>query len=262
MAARRYSRRVRASSSDGCATSVLVFVGGLGALVVVGAVIWSAMSLGTMLDGIDRLWQLSPLLVIGAAIIAAGCVGVIAWAGTHLYLADQAERIARQQAQAAEAARIWQMQMAAAEAARQAQLAAAEAARQAHIARLKTLHGLLSLTPTEFEFAVGQMLAAHGFRDVKHTGGGGDLNADLTCIAPDGRRTVVQCKLYAPHRLIDSPTIQTFIGMVTVHHRAGLGIFVTTSGYTQPAMTLAQQHAAYLQLIDGPQVAEMMQRVS
>jgi hypothetical protein len=146
MPARKYRRG--ASSTDGCMTSVLVFVSGLVVLAVVSAVIWFALSLGTVLDGIDFLWQLSLSLVTGAAIIAAGCVGVIAWAGTHLYLAYQAERTVRQQAQAAEAARIWQMQMAATEAARQAQLAAAEAA-IAHLNEAEegaTKHGLQART--------------------------------------------------------------------------------------------------------------------
>jgi restriction endonuclease Mrr len=227
-------------------------MGGVIGLTLLCAVISFALSVTqTMLDGIDRLWQLSPLLVIGGSIVAAACVCVIVWAGMSIYFANRTQRTARQQAQAAEAERLRLMQ-----------IAAAEAARQAYLARLRTLNGLVSLTPTEFEQAVGQMLTVYGYRNVQRTGGAGDLAADLTCIAPDGRSTVVQCKRYSADKLIDSPTIQTFIGMVTVHHRAGLGIFVTTSGYTQPAMKLAQQHSAYLQLIDGPQVADMMRRVS
>ena len=54
---------------------------------------------------------------------------------------------------------------------------------------------------------------------------------------------VVQCKRYAPDNLVGSPVIQSFIGMVKIHHKADLGIFVTTSGYTLPAMNLAKEHA-------------------
>jgi restriction system protein len=215
-----------------------------------------------MLDGLDRLWQLSPLIVVGGAIVVAGCVGVIAWASTSLYMANRAERIARYQAQAAEAERIRQYQIAEAERIRQIQLAEAARARQAHLALLKTLNGLLSLTSEGFEEAVGEMLTAHGYRDVKRVGGAGDLAADLTCIAPDGRSTVVQCKRYAPDNLVGSQALQSFIGMVNVRHRAQYGIFVTTSGYTQPAIKLAQDLPGFIRLIDGPEVAQMMQRVS
>jgi restriction endonuclease Mrr len=188
------------------------------------------------------------LMCFGVA--AAVVFGVIVWAIATLVVASSADARREHQARAAEAER-----------ARYFQAMVAEAARQAHLARLKTLDGLLSLSPQDFELAIAHMLAAHGYRDVRHTGGAGDLAADLTCIAPDGRDTVVQCKRYAPENLVGSPVIQTFIGMVTVHHRAGLGIFVTTPGYTQPALALAQQHAQYINLLDGPQVANMMQRI-
>jgi restriction system protein len=189
-------------------------------------------------------------VLIGFGVVAAIAVGVLAWSIATLAVQKSAEARRRAQAYAAEAARFQHMQA-----------KAAEAARQAHLARLRTLDGLLSLSPTEFEEAVAQMLAAHGYRNVQRTGGAGDLAADLVGTAPDGRKTVVQCKRYAPDNLVGSPVLQTFIGMVTVHHRAGLGLFVTTSGFTQPAIQLARDHSNYITLIDGPQVAERMQRL-
>jgi restriction system protein len=142
----------------------------------------------------------------------------------------------------------------------QASRARAEQARLAELARLRTLNGLLALSPTDFEHAVGKMLTWYGYRNVARTGGAGDLAADLTCTAPDGRKTVVQCKRYTPGNSVNSPTIQSFIGMVTVHHRAQLGLFVTTSSYTRPALDLAQQHHSYIQLVSGDQLVAMMQR--
>jgi restriction system protein len=106
------------------------------------------------------------------------------------------------------------------------------------------------------------MLSARGYRKVQVHGGAGDLAADLTCLAPDGRSVVVQCKRYAPDNLVGSPVIQSFIGMVKIHHKADLGIFVTTSGYTLPAMNLAKEHADYLRLIDGPDCAEQMRQIT
>jgi HJR/Mrr/RecB family endonuclease len=140
--------------------------------------------------------------------------------------------------------------------------AAAEAERQAHLDRLLTLEGLMALSPTEFEHAVGEMLTAQRYRKVQVHGGAGDLAADLTCLTPDGRSTVVQCKRYAPDNLVGSPAIQQFIGMVKIHHKADLGIFVTTFGYTLPAMNLAKEHTDYLRLIDGPECAEQMRQIT
>ena len=85
--------------------------------------------------------------------------------------------------------------------------------RQRWLAHVHTLGDLLALTPTQFELAVGELLTHWGYRDVRHTGGGGDLAADLTCRTADGRLLVVQCKRYAPGNSVGSPEVQTFIGI-------------------------------------------------
>ena len=181
----------------------------------------------------DRLSATSPFLatlaVIGVAVALIGLLAGIAWIAFMI--------VSRRQE-------------------------AVDAERQAHLDRLRTLEGLIALTPTEFEHAVGEMLSAQGYRKVQVHGGAGDLAADLTCLAPDGRFVVVQCKRYAPDNLVGSPAIQSFIGMVKIHHKADLGIFVTTSGYTLPAMNLAKEHADYLRLIDGPDCAEQMRQIT
>jgi restriction system protein len=97
-----------------------------------------------------------------------------------------------------------------------------------------------------------------GYREVRVVGGPGDLNADIIARDAQGRRVVVQCKQYAPANRIGSPTIQTFIGMVHVHHKAQIGIFVTTSSYTDAALDLARQHG--LIVYDGSDLGRMMAR--
>jgi restriction system protein len=134
--------------------------------------------------------------------------------------------------------------------------------RQQHrrwLARLQTIEDFLMLTPTQFELAMQALLQELGYRNVQHTGGSGDLAADLQCVTPQGQHIVVQCKRYRPGHLVGSPDIQQFIGMATVHHRAQGGIFITTSSYMQPALTLARQHG--IELIDGQRLAQLMEQV-
>jgi restriction system protein len=105
--------------------------------------------------------------------------------------------------------------------------------------RVKTLSDLLALSPTDFERAACQLLRDLGYKDVRRTGGAGDLAADVVCRSLQGQSVVVQCKRYAPSQRIGSPVIQTFIGMAHVHHQADRAILITTSGYTRAAIELA-----------------------
>jgi restriction system protein len=139
--------------------------------------------------------------------------------------------------------------------------AATRRERQAWLARVRTLDGLRALTPTAFELAAAELLRARGYQRVTHTGGSGDLCADLTGVTPRGELVVVQCKRYGAKRLVGSPEIQQFLGMMTIHHRAQRGLYVTTSGYTRHALALAQQHAPALELIDGERLAALMQSI-
>lgn len=115
---------------------------------------------------------------------------------------------------------------------------------------------LLALTPTEFERAVAHLLQDLGYREVRHAGGPGDLAADITCRDAKGRSVVIQCKRYAPGARVGSRDIQAFIGMLSVHHQADRGIFVTTSEFTPPATKLARQHD--VELIDATRLKELV----
>jgi restriction endonuclease Mrr len=115
--------------------------------------------------------------------------------------------------------------------------------------RAPALGDVLSLTPGQFEDLTVGLLASIGYQSVRRTGGSGDLGADIVCRDQQGRSTIVQCKRYAPGSTIGTPVIQTFIGMMQVHHRADRGVFVTTVGFSQPAVDLARQHG--IALIDG-----------
>lgn len=125
------------------------------------------------------------------------------------------------------------------------------------IFHLRTIHSLTALTPPDFERAVGELLKHLGYYNVQHTGSSGDLGADLMCTTPSGERAIVQCKRYNS-RTIHSPDMQLFFGMM-VHHGAQVGIYVTTSSFTSPALALARQHNIWA--IDGPKLAEILEQM-
>ena len=125
--------------------------------------------------------------------------------------------------------------------------------------RQRHFEQLLALTPAQFEETVGHILTDLGYRRVCRVGQSGDLGADLTATDPSGRHTVVQCKRLAPGSRIGSPRIQTFIGMMAVHHRAEAGVFVTTAEFTEPARELAEEHD--ITLMDGAHLSETLLRL-
>lgn len=91
----------------------------------------------------------------------------------------------------------------------------------------RTLDELRTLSPKDFELAMGELLRRLGFQNVRHVGGSGDQGVDLTCEAPDGDSVVVQCKRYAEDNSVGSPDIQRFLGSI-VHSHAHRGLFITT----------------------------------
>lgn len=121
------------------------------------------------------------------------------------------------------------------------------APRQHERAGVAQLH---ALSPVEFEAYVRDLLSRLGYRDMRLSGGAGDLGVDIWGRTPQGQTAVIQCKRYAPGRNIGSPMIQTFIGMQKIHHGADVGLFVTTGGFTVEAVKLARAHG--IELIDGP----------
>jgi len=77
---------------------------------------------------------------------------------------------------------------------------------------------------------------------MKRVGGRGDLTADIVGEDARGRSTIVQCKRYRPGSKVSSGEIQKFIGMKSVHHRADVGVYMTTAEYTKDAEALGRRH--------------------
>ena len=134
--------------------------------------------------------------------------------------------------------------------------AAGRRERARRLGRLAALERLRALSPTEFERVVGELLRQASYREMRHTGGGGDLAADLICRDARGALVVVQCKRYGAGKRVTSPQLQLFIGMVYTHHHADYGIVVTTSSFTRPASALARQHG--ILLLDGAALTERL----
>ncbi|MEV1021102.1 restriction endonuclease [Streptomyces sp. NPDC050264] len=105
------------------------------------------------------------------------------------------------------------------------------------------------LDPDGFEAAVAALCERDGCTDVEVVGGAGDLGADVLATAPDGRRVVVQCKLYGPTNKVGSQDLQRFGGTCWTVHGAQLAAVVSTSEFTAPAEEYAQ--ACGIRCIDG-----------
>ncbi|WTL28850.1 restriction endonuclease [Streptomyces sp. NBC_01498] len=94
----------------------------------------------------------------------------------------------------------------------------------------------------EFERYVADLCRRDGCTDVEVSGRSGDLGADVTGFLPDGRRLVVQCKHYAPHRYVPSGDMQKFVGTAWLHHEADVAVFAATCPFSKAALDLAVRH--------------------
>lgn len=129
-------------------------------------------------------------------------------------------------------------------------LVAVQRVRAADRARLREIRAAQSMeigryhamNPREFEDAIAYLCRRDGCRDARRVGGAGDLGADVTALAPDGRRIVIQCKRYGPTTKVGSPDLQRFGGTCYSVHGAQVAVVVTTSVFTKPAANYATQH--------------------
>jgi restriction system protein len=127
--------------------------------------------------------------------------------------------------------------------------------------RIKNVTALSTVDAgTQFELYVIDLLHALGFRDVWHLGGTGDNGVDIVAEDKQGRTFLVQCKRFTTGK-VGSVDIQKLLGAVA-HQDAFGGIFVTTSGYTPAAVTLAQSGRIPITLLDGNDVARLSRRAS
>lgn len=123
---------------------------------------------------------------------------------------------------------------------------------------------ILEQTPAFFERVIVDILVAMGYggshesaaRRLGKSGDGGiDGIVDEDRLGLD--RIYVQAKRYAPHVGVGRPEIQGFVGSL-VGLGATKGVFVTTSGFSGPALEYAQGLQQRVILIDGARLTELM----
>ncbi|MFH9089773.1 restriction endonuclease [Streptomyces sp. NPDC017673] len=97
-----------------------------------------------------------------------------------------------------------------------------------------------ALSWQEFEAYVADLCRRDGCTKVVVSGKSGDLGADVVGYLADGRKLVVQCKKYAPHRSVSSQDMQKFVGTARPEHGADVALFVATCrAFTKDALGLA-----------------------
>ncbi|MFF8452751.1 restriction endonuclease [Streptomyces leeuwenhoekii] len=97
-----------------------------------------------------------------------------------------------------------------------------------------------ALSWQEFERYIAELCRRDGCTKVVVSGKSGDLGADVVGYLADGRKLVVQCKKYAPHRSVSSQDMQKFVGTARPEHGADVALFVTTCHtFTRAALGLA-----------------------
>ncbi|MCX5321055.1 restriction endonuclease [Streptomyces sp. NBC_00120] len=97
-----------------------------------------------------------------------------------------------------------------------------------------------ALSWQDFETYIADLCRRDGCTKVVVSGKSGDLGADVIGYLADGRKLVVQCKKYAPHRSVSSQDMQKFVGTARPEHGADVALYVTTCRtFTKAALGLA-----------------------
>nr|WP_234376615.1 restriction endonuclease [Streptomyces sp. CB01201] len=179
-----------------------------------------------------------PVLLTGLAVAVA--VAVAGWAGWGLWRAHRSavslDRAWREQVAVAGWAGwgLWRAHRSAVSLDRAWREQEEAKARELSMAQVD------ALSWQEFETYVAELCRRDGCTEVVVSGGSGDLGADVIGYVADGRKLVIQCKKYAPHRSVPSQDMQKFVGTARLEHGADVALFVTTCRvFTKAAMGLA-----------------------
>ncbi len=111
--------------------------------------------------------------------------------------------------------------------------------------QISNINQLLQMSPYKFESYVADFFREQGYT-VFQTKCSNDGGKDLV-MYKGGETYYVECKRYAKNNLVSRPLIQKLVG--ACYPVGAIPIFVTTSSFTQGAITEARKSG--VQLIDG-----------
>jgi Holliday junction DNA helicase RuvB len=110
---------------------------------------------------------------------------------------------------------------------------------------------LQHLTGTQFESLITALLARKGFQ-AKMTKSSGDGGIDIVAVLDEplvGGTYLVQCKRFSLDTPVGAPLVRDFYGAISADRTVTKGIMVTTSRFTDEALTFANRVG--IELIDG-----------
>lgn len=115
-----------------------------------------------------------------------------------------------------------------------------------------------TVSGVDFEKVIAVVLQGMGFHtEMTEVTGDGGIDIVATLDRPlIGGRYLIQCKRFAPGKLVGAATVRDFYGALTADRRAVKGILITTSGFTSQALAFARQLP--IELVGGKQLRQLL----
>lgn len=115
-----------------------------------------------------------------------------------------------------------------------------------------------TLSGVDFEKVIAALLQGMGFHtEMTEVTGDGGIDIIATLDRPlVGGRYLIQCKRFAPGKLVGAATVRDFYGALTADRHAVKGIMITTSGFTTQALAFARPLP--IELIGGQQLRQLL----
>ena len=123
---------------------------------------------------------------------------------------------------------------------------------QINLLNSKTLDGLMSLSPGEFEKLVATLFKANGHQ-AQVLGGSSDHGVDILVLSDQKEKWIVQCKRY--NGSVGEPVVRDLYGAMG-HEGAQRAYLVTTGSFTTQAIDWAEGKP--ILLIDGPALVKLI----
>ena len=123
---------------------------------------------------------------------------------------------------------------------------------QINLLNAKTLDGLMSLSPGEFEKLVATLFKANGHQ-AQVLGGSSDHGVDILVLSDENEKWIVQCKRY--NGSVGEPVVRDLYGAMG-HEGAQRAYLVTTGSFTTQAIDWAEGKP--ILLYDGPALVKLI----